>query len=253
MGKAPYRFYLVAAGKYHNIDFARLEILKLLSEDERFRVQVGDDYSNIEAIQAADVLITYTCDVIPTEEEQAGLHDFLSNGGKWFALHGTNSILRFLEDGRVDTPDEAPKFMEMLGSQFAAHPPIMPYTVHVTEGQEEHPLVKGVESFEVDDELYCCNYIGENTAYIQTEWNGTCDGFTDEDWTDEAKVTHLVMYTHDYHGGEVLYLTLGHCRGKYDMQPMIEEYPTIEEGAWAQPVYYDLLRRGIRYCIGELQ
>jgi hypothetical protein len=51
----------------------------------------------------------------------------------------------------------------------------------------------------------------------------------------------------------VLYLTLGHCRGKYDMQPMIEEYPTIEEGAWAQPVYYDLLRRGIRYCIGELQ
>ncbi|MEC7176667.1 MAG: ThuA domain-containing protein, partial [Pseudomonadota bacterium] len=29
---------LVAAGKYHDIDFARLELLKLLGEDMRFRV-----------------------------------------------------------------------------------------------------------------------------------------------------------------------------------------------------------------------
>ena len=43
MSKAPFRFYLVAAGKYHNIDFARLELLKIIAEDDRYRVQVGDD------------------------------------------------------------------------------------------------------------------------------------------------------------------------------------------------------------------
>ena len=31
---------LVAGGKYHDIDFARLELLKLLAEDERIRTRV---------------------------------------------------------------------------------------------------------------------------------------------------------------------------------------------------------------------
>ena len=246
-----FRFYLVAAGKYHNIDFARLELLKLIAEEEHYRVEVADDYSNIEAIKAADVLITYTCDLIPTEEEQKGLQEFLNSGKKWFALHGTNSILRFLDDGRVDCPDEAPLFMQMLGSQFAAHPPIMPYTVEVSQGAQDNPLVQGVEPFEVDDELYCAHLHGENTPLLETRWNGMAEGFVEDDWT-EGDGRHLVMYTHPYGNGEVLYLTLGHCRGKYDMQPMVDEYPNIEEGSWAQPVFYDLLRRGMRYCTGEL-
>ena len=41
--------YLVAGGKYHNIDHARLEILKLLAEQPRIRVRVGEDYSDIES------------------------------------------------------------------------------------------------------------------------------------------------------------------------------------------------------------
>ena len=46
----------------------------------------------------------------------------------------------------------------------------------------------------------------------------------------------------------VLYLTLGHCRGHYDMQPMIEYYPQVERCAWNLPVFYDLLRRGIAWA-----
>ena len=34
---------LIASGKYHDIDFARLELLKLLAEDERVRVLVATD------------------------------------------------------------------------------------------------------------------------------------------------------------------------------------------------------------------
>ena len=45
--------YLVAGGKYHNIDFARLEILKLLAEQPRIKVQVGADYSDIESPRSA--------------------------------------------------------------------------------------------------------------------------------------------------------------------------------------------------------
>ena len=49
---------LVAGGKYHDIDFARLELLKLLAEDERIRTRVYEDYSNLHAISNADFLIT---------------------------------------------------------------------------------------------------------------------------------------------------------------------------------------------------
>lgn len=41
---------------------------------------------------------------------------------------------------------------------------------------------------------------------------------------------------------------LGHCRGHYDMRPIIDYYPTIERCAWEPPVFYGLLRRGIRWA-----
>ena len=44
---------LIAGGKYHDIDFARLELLKLLAEDERVRVRVFEDYRNVDAIDSA--------------------------------------------------------------------------------------------------------------------------------------------------------------------------------------------------------
>ena len=61
------KVYLVAAGEFHDIDFARLELLKLLAEDEKIRVQVAADYHDIDAIAAADVLVTYTCNLVPSE------------------------------------------------------------------------------------------------------------------------------------------------------------------------------------------
>ena len=61
-----------------------------------------------------------------------------------------------------------------------------------------------------------------------------------------------VYYINKMGDGEVLYLNLGHCRGHYDMQPMVEYYPVIERGSWESEQYYELLRRGMRYRAGEL-
>ena len=47
----------IAGGKFHDIDFARLEILKLLAEDDRMKVRVFEDYSNLHAIEKADFLL----------------------------------------------------------------------------------------------------------------------------------------------------------------------------------------------------
>ena len=243
--------YLVAGGKYHDIDFARLEILKLLAEQPRLKVQVGADYSDIDAICACDFLITYTCDVMPTEAQTRRLTEYVSNGRKWFALHGTNSILRFLEpaaDGglRVDCPDDNPEFMALLGSQFMAHPPIQPYKVHVTDPQ--HVLVRDIPTFTVDDELYLCRMHGTHQTLMHCHWSEPVESFVRVGWMKDTDI-QPVLYLHTYGAGEVLYFTLGHCRGKYDMQPLIEEYPTPEKGAWKTAEYFEVLRRGIRWAM----
>lgn len=234
---------LVAGGKYHDIDFARLEILKLLAEDDRVRVRVFEDYANLEAINAAQVLVTYTCDVTPSLAQQEALRAWLERGGRWYALHGTNSILRFLADGRVDSPRWAPHLMATLGSMFIAHPPIAPYRVTVAD--PAHPLVAGVEPFEAEDELYLSEYYGDLHVLLETEFEGEATGFVEKDW---PAAKHPVFYIHRVGAGAVLYLTLGHCRGHYDMQPLIDFYPSPERGSWALPVFYDLLRRGLAWA-----
>ncbi len=70
---------------------------------------------------------------MPSEAEQKALRDYVSGGKRWFALHGTNSILKFLADGRVDSPEIAPMLMSTLGTQFIAHPPIQPFKVRVAD------------------------------------------------------------------------------------------------------------------------
>ncbi|MFY8092821.1 MAG: ThuA domain-containing protein [Niveispirillum sp.] len=237
---------LIAGGKYHDIDFARLELLRLLAEHEAVRVTVLHDYRDGAAIRAADMLITYTCDIVPDADGVAALLDFLGQGRRWFALHGTNSILNFLEDGKVDCPDGAPDFMEMLGSQFQAHPPIGRFKVKVAD--KDHDLTRGLRDFFVEDEQYLCRFYPGNHALLTTCFAGATPEFVRDDWPEQE---HLVMYTRPSHGGQVLYLTLGHCRGRFDLRPLADFYPFVERGAWSHPIYYELLRRGIRWGLAR--
>jgi len=240
--------YLVAAGQYHDIDYARLELLKLLAEEDRIRTRVATDYADLEAIKSADFLISYTCNLVPTEEQQVALKEYVSNGGKWFALHGTISILEFTAEG-VKSPEIAPILMETLGTQFIAHPPIQPFTVKTAD--ENHPLVKDVGEFETDDELYLCKIHGDLHQLLYTEFTGEAAGFLEKDWPDNEP--RPVYYINKVGDGEVLYLNLGHCRGHYDMKPVADYYPKIEKGSWDKPEFYELLRRGIRYCAGTME
>jgi len=149
----------VVGGVWHDFDFARLEILKLLAEDDRIRTRVFEDYdSAAKALEDADFLITYTCNVMASVDTQEALKAFVEGGKRWYALHGTNSVLRFLTpEGTqygsllVNAPRWAPLFMETLGSQFISHPPVGPYQVEVT--QPDHPMAEGIKPFETTDEL----------------------------------------------------------------------------------------------------
>jgi hypothetical protein len=209
---------------------------------------VGEDYRDLDAIGASDCLVTYTCDVRPSPAEQETLARYVDGGKRWLALHGTNAIIEPVGRFEFDCPRSYPRLVQTLGSQFIAHPPIQPY--RVTVARPDHPLVKDVAPFETDDELYLCDYHGELTPLLETRYTGEAPGFREQSWpNDEAR---LVMYLHPFGKGEVLYLTLGHCRGKWDMRPLLPEYARVERCSWELPVFHELLRRGLRWAVGGL-
>ena len=166
---------LVASGSWHDIDFARLELLKLLAEFDRVRIRVFEDYENLEALAEADFLVSYTCNVVPSLPAQEALKSWVQEGGRWYALHGTNSIIRLMSDGIFETPDWAPLFVDTLGSMFRSHPPIEPYTVTVAD--TDHPLVAGLESFQATDEQYLMQTFGDLKVLLETEYGGDAPGF----------------------------------------------------------------------------
>jgi len=239
----PIRAYLVANARYHDTDFARLELLKLLAEDPEVRTGVADGFGDIDSIAGSDFLITYTCDLRPSEREAEALRDFVASGKRWIALHGTNAILEIGSKGMY-CPRDHVTFMETLGSRFIAHPPLQPYTVTIAD--PEHPLVRGMAPFEVSDELYLCEYYGEVKPLLETRFTGTFQsGYVENEWPEDEP--RLVAYTHPVGEGEVLYLTLGHCCGKYDMRP-IQKVAEVVRGSWESPVVLDLLRRALRWA-----
>ncbi|MFP8879501.1 MAG: ThuA domain-containing protein [Myxococcota bacterium] len=239
----PIHAYLVANARFHDTDYARLELLKFLAEDEEVQTRVADSFADTAAIAEADFLVTYTCDLRPTAAQEHALRDFVSSGKRWIALHGTNAMLDIGAKGMY-CPRIHNTFMETLGSRFIAHPAIQPYQVTVSD--PEHPLVKGIEPFEATDELYLCEYYGEVKPLLETRYTGTFHaGYIENEWPNDEP--RLVAYTHPVGEGEVLYITLGHCCGKYDMQPY-QEVTEVVRGSWEDPSYRELLRRSLLWA-----
>lgn len=241
--------YLVAGGRYHDIDFARAELLGLLAEHPHVRTTVGSDYEDTDAICASSFLISYTCDVRPSPEAQQAIRAWVEGGGKWIALHGTNAALDLPRPNGVEAPRCFPTWAETLGSQFIAHPPIQQYPVQIAD--PDHWLVADIEPFETDDELYLMEYHDREALHVllDTHWQGDARGFAENDWERPEPEQHLVQYLRSLGDGEILYNTLGHCRGHWDMAPVVDYYPQVERCSWDKPQYYELLRRALRWAL----
>ena len=82
---------------------------------------------------------------------------------------------------------------------------------------------------------------------MQTRFTGEATGFVDADWSDAVVP---ILYMRDVGAGQILYNTLGHCRGHFDVPTLQPFYDHPERCAWNYPVYYDLLRRSLRWAMG---
>ncbi len=246
-GSGPVQVHLVAGGKYHDIDFARLELLKLFAEEPRIRASVAPDFGDLDRLAECSLLVSYTVDLVPTPPETVAIRAWLEAGGRWLVLHGTNSILRFRADGLVDSPAERDDVMALIGTQFVAHPPIGPFRVDVVS---DHPLVAGEAPFEVVDELYLQRRLADDLEiYLATRFTGEATGFVVSHWED-AEVP--ILYQRRQGKGRVLYYALGHARGHFDLPVFTPFWTHPERCAWNYPVHYRLLRRCLAWGLGKI-
>ena len=236
---------LISGGPWHDMDHARLELLGFMAEVERLRVTVRDRYDAAD-IARADMIVTYTCDLMPEAAALEALEGFLDGGGRWFALHGTNSRMVLEGDRPVVCPPLPKALRAMLGSQFAAHP--APGSFKVTPTDADHPLIAGIGPFRVADEQYLQHHDPGNDVLLTTTFKGETPLFEEAEW---HEAEHQVMYLREVGEGAVLYLSLGHTRGRYDMRPLTDDYPFVERGSWPHPVFRELVRRGLRWAAKE--
>ncbi len=98
------------------------------------------------------------------------------------------------------------------------------------------------------DELYLSKTTAPIETLMQTTFEGEATGFTQSQW---PRTTVPIVYTRDIGEGRIVYNALGHCRGHYDLPGMVDFYPHKEMCAWNYDVYYDLLRRTIRWAMRD--
>lgn len=242
---------LVVGGQWHDFEFARRELLAVLGEHDRVRASVHDDFDLADALDRATAVVAYTCNVPATREQAERLAGFVHAGGRLLALHGTNSILVPPAPGEprvFGTPPIDGPLPELLGSRFLAHPPMAPFTVHVTE--PDHPLVRGLTGFEVRDELYVSELHGPLKVLLHAHYSGPVRSFELGHTVDDEP--RPLLYLKPSGAGEVCYLTLGHCRGRFDLQDLgIDDLGVVDRGPWEVPEFRRLLDRTVAWAVGS--
>jgi hypothetical protein len=250
MSRRP-QVHLIVGAEYHDADFARRELLGLLAEDDRIATSCAAAFHDIDAMAAADLLITFTSNLFPDDAGQAALEAFIAQGGRWLAIHGSAACTRFkppaidvggiILPGLTDTPDLQPAYMDLLGCRFISHLAPQPITVRPVSN---HPVVRGLPPFTVTDEPYVLEIRGEVEVLLESRFTGEAPGYVEGPWLEDEARPQMILKR--LGKGEILYLAPGHCCGRFDLQPFIQEVPA-QTGPWLDETYREILRRSIHW------
>ncbi|MGE0823932.1 MAG: ThuA domain-containing protein [Candidatus Binatia bacterium] len=252
----------------HDIDYARLRLLQLLSEDPQLLTTVTSDFSDIgKWLANSRLLITYVAGPYPNDEQNQFLRQWLEQGGRWLALHGTSGG----KAAPVDGDRRRRRMVKLshhatLGGFFLNHPPLRKFHVNVID--HGHVLTRNLpDSFEVMDELYFIELQEPATTQVLLTTELPNDpspagfGFVydaDTSLLPDGK-TRALGYTRDIGNGSVAYIALGHCHSPMNnVQPFVDASidsagttPLVFRGAWETEAFITLLRNGIQWGTTE--
>lgn len=171
-------------------------------------VNSTDDYNvlNKENLQEIQLFISYTefSDQPLPAHQTAALLSFVANGGGLLAIHNGISLQRNQELGA------------MIGANFTGHPPFGTLPIQISE--PSHPIMEGIQSFDIDDEPYRFDMYPHyhTTVIAEYEHEG-------KKWP--------AAWTHEFGLGRVVYLMPGHQLSAFHVQSYRELI--FRSGLWA--------------------
>lgn len=147
-----------------------------------------DDFTG-ERIAPYDVIVCYTTGEDLTDEQRSGLLGGIVGGKGFVAVHSA-----------ADSFKGTPGYIPMVGGKFLTHPPgQIPLTFNVHS--PFHPVMEGVEDFEMPEELYLMETTGHFDLLMSTWYKGF-----------RRPITWVKPYGH----GRVLYTALGHGKDQHE-------------------------------------
>ena len=191
----PIRVLIVTGNDYpghHWKDTSRV-LRAELEKDPRMVVRIIEDpeFLDSPALDSYDVVILHYMNwksPDPSQEAARSLQQFVA-GGKGLVL------LHFACGAWPNWPE----FENLAGrvwDKVRTHDPRGPFEVKIID--KEHPICRGLKSFETDDELYFC-LVGKRPVHVLA--------------TAHSKVTgkdHPMAFVFDYGKGRVFHTPLGH-------------------------------------------
>lgn len=200
------------------------QLQRILENSAGWSVQVCDDPEHkilaTEEMEQFDVVIlNFARPRRWAEDVEEGFCRFLQAGKGAIVLHAANNSF-----------GDWPQFEHIVGGAWRAgsfHPPYGPFIVYAE--QPEHPILNGIERFEVTDELYCnLRYHPEKTELLAYAMGpGTRQG--------GSRTIQPIAWTTNWQDGRVFHLTLGH-----------------DVAAMSNRNFVRLIQRGTLWCTGRL-
>ena len=266
----PIRVHVVAGGfplgKHagHDIAYARMRILQALQSNEDVHATVGSDSTDCHKwIADCQLLVCYVAGPFADDHEAGVILDWLDDGGRWLALHGSTGG----KAERIDREDGRRRMAKMpyhetLGGFFMTHPPIR--EMNVTVADHNHVLTHNLpDSFFVKDEPYMIEVIHPDTQILLTTTDIEAPAFVDEIYGSDLSLlpggkSHALGFARNVGKGAVAYIAPGHCHspltnGQTSVHESISPdgvVPLHFRGPWETEPYEQLLKNAIAWGTG---
>lgn len=169
-------------------------LAEVLAKDPRLEPRVVEDphFLDSSAVQSYDVVVIHFMPwqkPTPGTEARANLSRFVERGKGLFVIHfGCGAF------------QDWPEFRNLAGKVWdpkaRAHDPGGPFRVNITE--VEHPITRGLKSFDTQDELYTC-LVGDRPVTLLATARSKVDG-----------KNYPMAFTFNYGKGRVFHNALGH-------------------------------------------
>lgn len=252
----------------HDMDYARLQLLRRLGPRDGLSVTVANDFQDLERwLPGTDLLLTYVAGPYAEGSGDRALSNWLEDGGRWLALHGTSGgkAVKAEHDGRPVKKMVKSEHHRTLGCFFLNHPPISAFEVAVVG---EHRVTRGLpRHFTVQDELYLIELQEPAALRILLTTELAADPsppgfgfFYDEDTARQPDgKTRVLGYARAVGRGEIVYVALGHCHvGRTGSRSPVDVsidargiMPVDFRGIWETETFGRLLQNGIAWGLGQ--